>query len=117
MFKTWEKIVAEHKELEEKMKEYNEIQNHRLAEHNSKRAPRMRKETALRNQLLTCTERERKELEAKIDTIVDELKLINKELHVLAIKECRLMEEIREYIKENLTEREQKKAKKSGWID
>lgn len=115
MFKTWEKIVAEHEELVKMMIEKDELLNNRVREWNSKRAPLMREEQVLREKLLTCTERERKGLETKIDAIVDELKPINEMLDSIIKKEKETENRIYKYMRENLTEKELKKARKHGW--
>ena len=115
MFKTWEKIVAEHEELGKMMTEKHELLNNRVREWNSKRAPLMREEEALREKLLTCTERERKGLETKIDAIVDELKPLNEKLDSIIKKEREIENRIYKYMRENLTEKELKKARKHGW--
>ena len=115
MFKTWKKIVAEHKELEKMMTEKHELVNNRVIEWNSKRTPLMREEKALREKLLTCTERERKGLETKIDAIVDELKPLNEMLDSIAKKEIETENRIYKYMRENLTEKELRKARKHGW--
>ena len=115
MFKTWEKIVAEHEELEKMMTEKHELVNNRVREWNSKRVPLMIEEKALREKLLTCTERERKGLETKIDAIVDELKPLNEMLDSIAKKEIEIESRIYKYMRENLTEKELRKARKHGW--
>ena len=53
MFKTWEKIVAEHEELGKMMTEKHELLNNRVREWNNKIAPLTREEKALREKLLT----------------------------------------------------------------
>lgn len=115
MFKTWEKIVAEHKELNEMMIKKHELANTHVKEWNSKRAPLMRKEKELREKLLTCTERERKTLEAEIDKIVDDLIPLNEMLDLIGKKEAEMDCFIKEYMKENFTKKELKKAKKYGY--
>ena len=115
MFKTWKKIVAEHEELGKMMTEKYELLDNRVREWNSKIAPLTREEKALREKLLTCTERERKDLETKIDAIVDELKPLNEMHDSIAKKEIETESRIYKYMRENLTEKELKKARKHGW--
>lgn len=115
MFKSWEKIVSEHNELEKMMAERNELSNNRLVKWNTKIAPLLRKEKTLREKLLTCTTREREELENEIDTIVDEVKMLNKTFDEILKEQDEVTNRIYKYMKEHLTEKELKKAKNHGW--
>ena len=115
MFKSWEKIVSKHNELEKMMIEKNKLSNNRITEWNTKMAPLLRKEDALREKLLTCTTRERENLENEIDTIVDEIKMLDETLNKILKKEDEVTDRIYKYMKEHLTEKELTKAKKHGW--
>ena len=61
------------------------------------------------------TEKERKDLETKIDALVDELKPLNEMLDSIVKKEIETENRIYKYMRENLTEKELKKARTHGW--
>lgn len=115
LFKSWEKIVAEHKNLEEMMIELDKYIYNHITEWNSKKAPLLGEEKRLRDELVRSTERERKEIEAKIDKIVDEQKLVDEILDKIEDKEQETRNKIYIYMKENFTEKELKKARTHGW--
>lgn len=115
MFKSWDKIQKQYTELDNMINERYDKNMAHIKQWNSQRAPLMSEETKLRKQLAESTARERVELEKRIDEIVDLLKPIDKKLDELEHDIQTLTRDIETYMKQNLTEREQKRARKYGW--
>lgn len=115
LFKSWDKIVEEHEELDNLIKKHWSLSCVHVKAHNSKMTPLKNEEMKLRKALLQSTERERKDIEARIDSLVDEMKPLEKILNEIHLEEEETKEAIFKYIRKELTPKEQKKARQHGW--
>lgn len=115
IFKSWHRIVLEHKILADMIKELNQIQNCHCAEWNSKKAPLLREENKLRDSLSRSTEKEKIEIEKRIEEIQTLLKPLEDILNQIENQIREKEKNIRQYMIANLTEKELKKAKQHGW--
>lgn len=114
-FKSWDRIVKENKELTAMIKERHNLIIDSCDWYNENISPLRKTENNLREKLVRSTEKEKREIEKEIDNLVETIKPLEKKHEEMEKELDELTNKIEKYMKDNLTEKELKKAKDNGW--